>query len=487
MSKFSTGSVEPVPAVSGDVSGGGGRFPPQIKYILGNEACERFSFYGMKGILALYIIGVLHKSSDASTEIVHLFGAVVYCTPLLGAWLSDQILGRYKTILWVSFLYCAGHGTLALSDLSASLAFKEGCLFVGLAFIAVGAGGIKPCVSAFMGDQFGENQGRAVARAYAAFYWCINIGSLGAFLIIPWVKDEYGYGWAFAIPGILMAVATAVFWLGRSRYKHVPPARADKSRVGFFRVLIFAYTNRERREGETRWDAARRKFRRQDVDDAVGTLRVLWVFLLIPPFFALFDQTSSTWLLQGNQMEAFQIWGHTFSAEQMQAANPAMVLFLIPLLTFGVYPFLGKFASPLRRMAVGMFIAAVSFGIVGWLQMRIEGGEKISLLWQVLPYLVLTVSEILVSTTGLEFAYTQAPKNMKSIITSFWLLTMTAGNLLVAGITRFMPAAVEAGSASASSGRFFLYAKLMVATAVLFALATSFYKYRERTEAEAKS
>jgi len=498
-------------AVAGTVDGGGktDRFPPQIKFILGNEACERFSYYGMRSILALYAVNVLAMSKDESTEIVHLFGAFVYFTPLLGAWLSDQFWGRYKTILWVSLLYCVGHATLALSDLSPEVGFKKTCLFAGLAFIALGAGGIKPCVSAFMGDQFREHQRAAIARAYAAFYWCINLGSLGSFLIIPWVREHFGYGWAFGIPGIFMAVATFVFWLGTPRYTRVPPAAVTKraeNGAGFFKVLSYALAGTGRVRGEPFWAAARRRFAERDVADVIGALRVLWVFLLIPPFFGLFDQTSSTWLFQGDQMTPLKIDTYVFGtyvlgAEQMQSANPAFVMLLIPLLTIGVYPFLGKWASPLRRMAAGMFIAAASFGIVGWLQTRLEAGETLSLAWQLAPYLVLTVSEILVSTTGLEFAYTQAPKSMKSIITSFWLLTMFVGNLLVVAITRLGSAGSEAAAdavagaadaaanaatagaaASASSGRFFLYAALMTATAAAFAIATKFYKYREVRE-----
>ncbi|MDR3229508.1 MAG: MFS transporter [Puniceicoccales bacterium] len=465
-------------------------FPPQTKFILGNEACERFSFYGMKSILALYALGVLGMSEDESTEIVHLFGAFVYLTPLLGAYLSDQIWGRYKTILWVSLLYCVGHATLAFSDFSPDLDFKKGCLFAGLAFIALGAGGIKPCVSAFMGDQFKTGQDAALARAYAAFYWCINLGSLGSFLIIPWLKDSYGYGWAFGVPGIFMAIATFVFWLGTPRYTHVPPARADTSRSGFFKIFFYALTGAGRVKGEPFWAAARRRFPAGEVADVIGALRVLWVFLLIPPFFGLFDQTSSTWIFQGKKMTPLLIGTYEFGAEQMQSANPAFVMLLIPLLTLAVYPFLGKWVSPLRRMGLGMFIAALSFVLVGWLQTRLEAGETLSLLWQLLPYLVLTVSEILVSTTGLEFAYTQAPKSMKSIITSLWLLTMFVGNLLVVAITRIGgsdggASGAEGAASAASSERFFLYAGLMAATAVLFAVATCFYKYRREDVANA--
>jgi POT family proton-dependent oligopeptide transporter len=112
------------------------RWPPQVKYIVGNEACERFSFYGMKGILVGYMTGEILKgglnmSDDKATSLFHLFVFANYFTPLIGAWLSDKIFGRYGTILWVSLFYCLGHGVLAMSDLFSSVAGKFNLLCVG--------------------------------------------------------------------------------------------------------------------------------------------------------------------------------------------------------------------------------------------------------------------------------------------------------------------------------------------------------------------
>src|SRR5688572_16476312 len=97
-----------------------GRWPRQVKYILGNEGAERFSYYGMKGILAVYITTVLMLSKDNASTIIHLFGFVNYFMPVLGAWVSDRFWGRYRTILWVSLFYCLGHGVLACSDIIAT-------------------------------------------------------------------------------------------------------------------------------------------------------------------------------------------------------------------------------------------------------------------------------------------------------------------------------------------------------------------------------
>src|SRR5437763_11483544 len=194
------------------------RWPRQIKFIVGNVACERFSYYGMRSILAGYITGQIAKGglgqdADTATSIIHAFVFANYFMPLFGAWLSDKIIGRYHTILWVSLFYCAGHGVLACSDFAGGVHGKLICLLVGLGLIAFGSGGIKPCVSAFMGDQFRADQSHLLQKAYGAFYWSINFGSFFAFLAIPFIKNHAGYSWAFAVPGMLMAIATIIFYL----------------------------------------------------------------------------------------------------------------------------------------------------------------------------------------------------------------------------------------------------------------------------------
>lgn len=464
------------------------RWPPQIKFIVGNEACERFSYYGMRSILAGYITGEvlrggLGQSADFSTEVIHLFVFVNYFMPLLGAWLSDKLIGRYHTILWVSLFYCAGHGVLACSDFAGGVHGKLFCLYTGLALIAFGSGGIKPCVSAFMGDQFKPDQSHLLQKAYGAFYWSINFGSFFSFLAIPWIKNHYGYSPAFAVPGILMGIATFIFWLGTKHYVRVPPA-CETKHAGFFKVFFAALTGR-REPGKSFWDAARSRFSTQEIEAAKSVPPILMVFALIPIFFSLFDQTNSTWVLQGEKMQPYDFFGFKIGAEEMQSANPAIVMILVPLFTLGIYPRIGKFASPLRRMAIGMFLAATSYLVVAALQQRIEAGVQLSVLWQSLPYLILTAAEVLVSTTGLEFAFREAAPEMKSIIMSFWLLTIAFGDLLVVFVTKIFASAGNE-SASVSSGRFTLYAGATFVVAMLFSVVAAFYRYRDAAAAEGK-
>jgi len=235
------------------------------------------------------------------------------------------------------------------------------------------------------------------------------------------------------------------------------------------------------------WNAARYRYKEDEIAAARSVSPILFVFALIPIFWALFDQTNSTWILQGNRMVPFTLFGLTIEAEQMQSANPALVMILVPLLTLGLYPRLGKLATPLKRMSLGMFITAASYVIVALLQKQVESGAQISVAWQTLPYIVLTTAEVLVSTTGLEFSFTQAAPEMKSTIMSFWLLTVAFGNLLVTAITKILthPAAGESGHAgSVTTGRFLLYAGLTFIVAILFSIIAMRYRYRAGTVRE---
>jgi POT family proton-dependent oligopeptide transporter len=457
------------------------RWPAQTKFIIGNEAAERFSYYGLVSILMVYITEVLEKTQDDSAFIIHAFKFVNYFMPLLGAWVSDRYWGRYRTILWISLAYCAGHGVLALGDFTGTKEARTACLYTGLMLVAFGSGGIKPCVSAFLGDQFKANQTRLLQKAYAAFYWSINFGSFFSMLLIPQIKN-HSWAWAFLVPGILMGVATLIFWFGTRHYVMVPPARESRT-AGFFAVFFAALQNRAGSGGF--WNRARLRYSEQEVDAARSVVPILSIFAMIPVFWSMFDQTQTTWVAQGTSMTPMKLpFGWILDAASMQSVNALMVMALVPIMTWWLYPQLGRFASPLKRMSIGILLAGASFVVVAWLQQQVDAGKKLSILWQLLPYFILTTSEVLVSTTGLEFAFREAAPSMKSTIMGFWNLTVSLGNLLVMAITATMRGG--SGHSSVTPGRFMLYAGLAFGTGAIFIVFAILYKYRDPTAAQGK-
>jgi POT family proton-dependent oligopeptide transporter len=458
--------------MSNGTSAPGARLPRQIPFIIGNEGCERFSFYGMRNILTPFLVGSLllyapeAERAGIAKDVFHTFVIGVYFFPLLGGWLADRFFGKYQTVLWMSIIYCIGHAFLAVFEDN-----RTG-FYTGLFLIAFGSGGIKPLVVSFVGDQFDQSNKHLAKLVFDAFYWIINFGSFFASLLMPIFLREFGASVAFGIPGVLMFIATVIFWAGRHRYVHVPPAPPNPH--SFFRVVMTALSARSS-EGQRgtliaaigaglalislafmgtlgfvssvclavvfiiafggwganlQLDRARGTHPDDAVDGVRAVLRIMIIFALVTPFWSLFDQKASTWVLQANDM----VRPEWFHPAQMQALNPALVMLLIPFNNLVLYPALRRFGyepSSLRRMGYGIAFSGLAWIAAGAIQLAIDGGDPVAITWQVLPYILLTFGEVLVSATGLEFAYSQAPISMKGVIMAFWYLSVTVGNLWV--------------------------------------------------------
>ncbi|MCH2142878.1 MAG: MFS transporter [Phycisphaerales bacterium] len=392
--------------------------PGGIPYIIGNEAAERFSFYGMKGILVVFMTSYLYLlQGSLSNEPIsdakaiawyHEFTFWVYLTPLFGALLSDILFGKYWTILSLSIVYCLGHGALAFMGTNESID-PAWMLGLGLGLIAVGAGGIKPCVSAHVGDQFGETNKGLVTKVFMWFYFSINVGAFTSTLLTPWLLEWYGPHWAFGVPGVLMLFATFFFWCGRNKFIHVPAGGLKWFKETFSWVGI----------------------------SALLKLSIIYVFIAV--FWALFDQTGSSWVLQAEDMEREWL-GTTWLPSQIQAVNPIMILVLIPIFSMLVYPTVTRVfhLTPIRKISIGLFIMVIGFAIIAIIQQWIDAGEKPSIGWQILAYAIITAAEVMISITCLEFSYTQAPRTMKSIVMAFFMCSVAAGNLFVATVAQFI-------------------------------------------------
>jgi proton-dependent oligopeptide transporter, POT family len=478
----------------------------------------------------------------------------------------------------------------------------EMLMYTGLGLIALGSGGIKPCVSANVGDQFTAKNGHLVAKVFDIFYFIINFGSFFASVLTPVLYKNFGPEVAFGVPGVLMFIAAFIFWLGRDKFVKQPPNPGGKlglldafssllllspifalisgfllagdhgegggdvtayvpyiiagalgfigglvmffvrqriqQDTGFLAVLVYNLTHqKERAGGEDYWAPARKRFGEEAAEGPPAVLKIIMVFSMVSVFWALFDQHSSTWIKQAEQMNLLldvptylwdwfvgpgvivaALYGGTalfmwvankpltkkhhmgfagvmavwffgalamqlsnggwkdlgMQAAQISALNPLMVMMIIPLLTFAVYNPLEKAGRPMKplvRMTIGMFLAAVAFLTVALLQQRIEASPPKSLhvLWQIIPYWLMTVAEVMVSVTGLAFAYTQAPRAMKSTIMGYWLLCVTFGNILVA----FLAPLQKEFSLSVF---FYVFAGLMAGAAVIFGIMAALYK-----------
>jgi len=214
-----------------------------------------------------------------------------------------------------------------------------------------------------------------------------------------------------------MLLATAVFYYGRREYRSIPP-----SGWPLFKQTLLA--------GETRR----------------AILRLLPIFALVAVFWSLYDQTGSSWVLQAqstlmDKRIGLFGWSVTLLPSQIQAVNSLLILLFVPLFSAVLYPMASRYgiaSTALRKIGLGMFLAALSFAIIAALELRIFNGQPASVSGQLWAYVAMTAAEVLISMTCLEFAYTQAPNPAKSLVMGLYFLSLSAGNFLAVEVNRFI-------------------------------------------------
>ena len=385
------------------------RMPAGIPYIISNEFAERFCFYGINSILTIYLVQFLHFTDAKGASWQSLFKSGAYFFPMIGAIVSDVFWGKFRTIIDVL------DGLLRRLRVAGAVQRHAAGDRAGPA-----ARGLRHRRhQALRLDQRRRPvhlQEPAPDRARVLLVLPGDqrrLVDLDLVLPDPAEQPNYGPRWAFGMPAAMMFVATLVFWLGRKKFVVVPPAG---------------------------------KAWLKDVFSAEGgklVLNLLVIYFFVACFWMLWDQSNgNTWTLQAQSslMDKNLGFGFTVLPAQIQVVNGLFILALVPVFTYVIYPFCGRFfeVTPLRRIGVGLFTVASSFLIVAWIEQRIQSGHTVSAWWQILAYVVLTASEILVSITALEFSYKQAPLRMKSFIMALFLLSTSLGNFMIAGVNSAM-------------------------------------------------
>uniref|UniRef100_A0AAR2LI62 Solute carrier family 15 member 1a n=1 Tax=Pygocentrus nattereri TaxID=42514 RepID=A0AAR2LI62_PYGNA len=502
--------------------------------------CERFSYYGMRAVLVLYFRYFLRWDDDLATSIYHAFVALCYLTPILGAIVADSWLGKFKTIIYLSIVYAIGQIVMAVSAINDitdanrdgtpdNMAVHVTLAMIGLILIAFGTGGIKPCVSAFGGDQFADHQTRQRSTFFSVFYLCINAGSLLSTLITPILRgQECGihtqqkcYPLAFGVPAALMVVSLIVFIAGSGMY--IKAAPQGNIMLDVCNCIGFAIKNRFRHRSKRypkreHWlDWANEKYNKLLIAQIKMVLKVLFLYIPLPMFWTLFDQ-KGTLILQ---------------PDQMQTVNPILILTLVPIMDRVVYPLIRKCGfnfSPLKRMTVGMFLAAMAFVSAALVQIQIDKTlpvfpsstesqlkivnmassqmevtisphdpivlgsmqcgasvvevedikpNTVHMALQIPQYFLITAGEVVFSVTGLEFSYSQAPSNMKAVLQAGWLFTVAVGNFIVLIVA-------ELAKLPDQWAEYVLFASLLVAVCIIFSIMAYFYTYINPAEIEAQ-
>ncbi|EHB15964.1 Solute carrier family 15 member 1 [Heterocephalus glaber] len=372
-------------------------YPLSIFFIVVNEFCERFSYYGMRALLVLYFRNFIGWNDDLSTAIYHTFVALCYLMPILGALIADSWLGKFKTIIWLSIIYTIGQGLISISSINDltdhnhdgtpdSIPTHVALSMIGLVLIALGTGGIKPCVSAFGGDQFEEGQEKQRNRFFSIFYLAINAGSLLSTIITPILRvqqcgihtQQACYPLAFGVPAALMAVSLIVFVTGSRMYKKFQPPGNIMGKVA--KCIGFAIKNRFRHRSKEfpkrkHWlDWAKEKYEERLISQIKMVTRVMFLYIPLPMFWALFDQQGSRWTLQATTMTG-RIGAIEIQPDQMQTVNAILIVIMVPIFDAVIYPLIAKCGlnfTSLKRMTVGMFLASMAFVVAAIVQVEID-------------------------------------------------------------------------------------------------------------------
>lgn len=441
-------------------------YPRQIKFIMWNEATERYAFYGMRAILVIYMSQYLRITENIANAMYSYFNAFAYLTPILGAYLADRYLGKFKAILIFSIIYAFGF---------LFLAFSSGItgLIISLFIIGLGTGGIKPCISTFMAEQLDSkdhNYETTRAKAFGMFYFMINLGSILSTFLTPITRDFFGPKVAFSIPAILMILSLMVFLMGR-KYYIVNKVAPKEDRTNTLKIIFLAIKHFKNRDKSGNFlSGALKKYSQKEVSETYNLFQLLKIFVFMIIFYAVWDQQGSSWVTQALTMDK-NFFGITIPTDIMQFFNPLFILILIPVFNKCIYPFVEKFVklTPFRKAGAGIISAGIAFITLGVIQQFLDSGVKVHILWQVLSYFIITVSEVFLIVTIMEFSYSQAPKSMRSTIMSLFWLTVFLGDLLAAVMFQLN---VFSGAAS-----FYFFAALAIVMGILFIPVSKTYKH----------
>ncbi|XVF08249.1 hypothetical protein REPUB_Repub06bG0210400 [Reevesia pubescens] len=472
-------------------------------YILGNECCERLAYYGINTNLVNYLKFQLNQRNVAAVSNVTNWSGTCYVMPLIGAFLADAYLGRYWTIASFSIIYVFGMTILTMSASIHSLKpacdennvchptkLQTGVFFLGLYLIALGTGGIKPCVSSFGADQFDDSdeaEKKKKSSFFNWFYFSINIGALVAASVLVWIQTNVGWAWGFGIPAVAMAIAVVSFFSGTKLYRNQRPGGSPLTRI--FQVLVASFrkirvevpadksllyetteeesavegsrkldhTNQlsffEKAAVETSSDQIKgsinpwRLCTITQVEELKSIIRLLPVWATGIIFSAVYSQMGTLFVLQGNTMDLHMAGSFEIPSASLSLFDTISVIFWVPVYDRLIVPFARKFTghkngfTQLQRIAIGLLISIFAMLAAGTLELiRLREVKKhnyyelkhmpMSIFWQVPQYFIIGCAEVFTFIGQLEFFYEQAPDAMRSLCSALSLTTAALGSYL---------------------------------------------------------
>ena len=382
------------------------KHPPGLVVLFLTEMWERFSFYTVGGMWALYVQNSdqgFGWSQDQATGIWSWYLMFVYASPILGGIIADRALGYRRSVMLGGLFFIAGHALLAIRSVPV--------MFAAMACLVIGNGFFKPNVSAMVGNLYPEGS-HLKDRAYNIFYMGINVGAALAPIVAEVMVEKFGYHPAFAVGAAGMVISVAILWKFQ-RHVAIADKRADRRGV--------------QAPSSTAADAPKRQNLIDTVSDSRRVGALIVIFGIVVAFWMIFHQQQTTLTYWADNNTNWNVSGIISNA-----INPLWVLVLTPLIVLFWQGLdrKGKEPSTPTKMAIGMCLTALSFFVLYFAGK--SGGDvgKVSPLWLISAYGILTLGELMLSPMGLSLVSKVAPIRLRGMMMGGWFLATAIGNKL---------------------------------------------------------
>ncbi|KAG4071714.1 hypothetical protein HA402_011868 [Bradysia odoriphaga] len=418
---------------------------------------------------------------------MHANDFLVYFFTIVGAVIGDSWWGAYKTITLMMVVYSCGIAIVSLGAIETLNLPTIALTFIGLIIVAVGSGGVRPNLNAFGGTQYKlPEQAEELKFFFSIQFFLMKCGSLLAYFLAPTLRGDvkcFGmddcYPLAFGVPAIAIFVSFIIFISGTRLYVRIPPS--GNMLVKVFACVFTAMSQKLKQRNITpksHWlDYAEQKHGKKLVDDTKSVLSVLVMFLPIPIYWSGFLLQNSRFVFQATRTNGDIGW-FVIKPDQMLIFNPVLALILFPICEYVFYPLLAKIGikTVLQKITLGIMFGAIGVGLATIVETQIES-NYISILWLIPQYLAMVLSENFLYIANLNFAYNEAPKEMKSVITSFVFVTIAGGNLIVVFITgmKFFSSQIY---------EFLFFTILIFLDTIFFGFLATRYKYVQVEDVE---
>ncbi|XP_028394215.1 solute carrier family 15 member 4-like [Dendronephthya gigantea] len=482
------------PAINEQESAGSsktGIFSCAVICILFTELCERLTFYGINGNLVLFATEKdhLHMQPSKASILAYVWSGTCFTMPIIGGWLADSKFGKFAVIFCSAIIYLIGTLLLPLASITSDKSehsqwaakgilinpvFTKVVYITGLFLVAFGTGGIKANVSPFGAEQVSNRGPAAIQAFFSWFYWFINIGALLAFTFVVYIQQQKSYFYGNLIPACSLVLALIIFLIGKPSYKLCPPTGSVLETT--LAIMKEAIKRSRRRRSSvsndfvSHWlDRAKLSYggsySNWEVEDVKKVYRLLPIFATFILYWTVYAQMSTSMVYQGEYMDINIGGGFLIPIASLALLDTLGVLLLIPFMDKIFYPLMEKAGfqrpSQLKRIGIGMVIATASMACAGGIELvrrhnccmmqHREGGNangtrisQITIFYQVPQYTLVGLSEVFTSITGLELAYTEAPKSLQGVIMGVYLLTTGLGTYIGAALVAIVNAITEA-------------------------------------------